>query len=143
MKQLLGNKFDVNQYSIQKVAQNQMPGVQKEITALLNAKKNQQLDFTIDNYDPVVNGANENARRILKINHKSNKDEIVHAWLSHWNLSNIDLCHNIRRLAHMNLMNDVTRCDGCNDFLDGYGDHCNNCPNHASIRQQKKDLSED
>ena len=26
-------------------------------------------------------------------------------------------------------MNDVTRCDGCNDFLDGYGDHCNNCPN--------------
>ena len=128
MKQLLGNKFDVNQYSIQKVAQNQMPGVQKEITALLNAKKNQQLDFTIDNYDPVVNGANENARRILKINHKSNKDEIVHAWLSNWNLSNIDLCHNIRRLAHMNLMNDVTRCDGCNDFLDGYGDHCNNCP---------------
>ena len=28
----------------------------------------------------------------------------------------------------MNLMNDVKKCDGCNDFLDGYGDHCNNCP---------------
>ena len=44
-----------------------MQGVQKEIIALLNAKKNQQLDFTIDNYDPVVNGANENARRIQRL----------------------------------------------------------------------------
>ena len=79
MKQLLGDNFDANQYSFHNVAQNQMQGVQKEITALLNAKKNQQLDFTIDNYDPVVNGANENARRILKINHKANKNKIVHA----------------------------------------------------------------